>query len=98
MSLSVSKTLRRSLVSTVAATMLVSAVAAPAQAQVQVPTSSEIAQASSSPQVLSSYLPPQVAEALFLVFAVPVIGSSILSSMIGIPQCGLHDTRACPTG
>jgi hypothetical protein len=41
---------------------------------------------------------PDVASALWLLAAVPVIGSSILSSAIGIPQCGLHDTRGCPTG
>lgn len=41
---------------------------------------------------------PDVASALWLLAAVPVIGSSILSSVIGIPQCGLHDTRGCPTG
>ncbi|MDO5453375.1 MAG: hypothetical protein Q4F37_00140 [Corynebacterium sp.] len=41
---------------------------------------------------------PDVASALWLLAAVPVIGSSILSSVIGVPQCGLHDTRGCSTG
>lgn len=72
-----------------AAALLSGAVAAPAQAQSDVPAPQF------TTEMLSSVLPEPVREVLWLVFAVPVIGSSILSSVIGIPQCGLHDTRAC---
>ena len=71
----------RSVVAALSAAVLLSgAVATPAQAQSDVPAPQF------TTEMLSSVLPEPVREVLWLVFAVPVIG---------IPQCGLHDTRAC---
>lgn len=46
--------------------------------------------------VISSLLPPEVGQAIYLSAAIPVISTSMfLSYVLNIPQCGLHDTRAC---
>lgn len=76
---------RRSFAALASAALLTGAVAAPAQAQPEY-----TAQASSTESALE-----QLQLAFLMIVAVPVMGSSFLSSIIGIPQCGLHDTRAC---
>lgn len=64
---------------------------APVQAQMAI----EVPAPAFTTEMLSSVLPQQLQEFLYLAVALPVIASSVLSSVIGIPQCGLHDTRAC---
>lgn len=80
---------RSAVVALSTAALLSGAIAPPAQAQSDVPAPQF------TTEMISSVVPEPVREILWLVIAVPVIGSSILSSVIGIPQCGLHDTRAC---
>ena len=89
MSISISNVARRSVAGAVSAALLLGVVAAPAQAGT--PDGLHRLAVAAAPAELSS----EVADTLFVLLAVPVIGSSILSSMIGIEQCGLHDTRAC---
>lgn len=79
---------RSAVVALSTAALLSGVIATPAQAQSEVPAPQF------TTEMLSSVLPEPIQSALWLLFAVPVIGSSILSSAIGIPQCGLHDTRA----
>ena len=82
---------RSGVVALATAALLSGAVAAPAQAHSEV----AVPDPQFTTEMLSSVLPEPIRDVLWLVFAVPVIGSSILSSAIGIPQCGLHDARAC---
>ncbi|MCG7275523.1 hypothetical protein [Corynebacterium singulare] len=35
---------------------------------------------------------------IYGIIAIPVMLSSIALSFLGIPQCGLHDTRGCKRG
>ena len=35
---------------------------------------------------------------IYDIIAIPVTLSSLVLSFIGIPQCGLHDTRGCKKG
>lgn len=64
-------------------------------APVQAQTAVEVPAPAFTTEMISSVLPQQLQEFLFLAIAFPVMASSVLSSTIGIPQCGLHDTRAC---
>lgn len=67
-----------------AATLTLGATAVPAHAAPSIPNTSELSAAH-----------PEIAQGLLLLISVPVMMSSFGSSLIGIPQCGLHDTRAC---
>lgn len=75
---------------TAAATALLASTAIPAQAQEQTPPPKDFL------AVISSMIPEEVQSGIMLSLGVPVIGSSMFSSyVLNIPQCGLHDTRAC---
>lgn len=87
-----SRSFRSGVVALSTAALIITGTAiAPAQAQ----TTVEIPTPAFTTEMISSALPQQLQEFLYLAVAFPVIGSSVLSSVIGIPQCGLHDTRAC---
>lgn len=91
MSPSLGRITRRAAAALATTALLFGVATAPAQAV----TPNPIEQSSEPIAELSSHLPQQVREAIYLMIALPIMTSSLLSSMIGIPQCGLHDTRAC---
>lgn len=84
---------RRAIAVAASATLLAGLATAPAQAATPEPVHHSVVAA--APSELSSQIAADVQTALFVLVGFPIVASSVLSSAIGIPQCGLHDTRGC---